>query len=110
MITFDDIVVVAKRKYRFSNISRKSYSLKDIPDHRLVGSCENKIHGFKYSIIRWDHYYNPETGDYDVVFEGSYRFFSITNNFENKNLKDMTWEKFEDYDMMYLTEECEYNI
>ena len=107
MVTFEDITL--NSKYNFDYISCERKSMNDIYSHKIVGGY-NKIHGFKYSIIMWDHYYNPEIDDYDVVFEGSYRFFSITNNFENKSLTDMTWKRFEDYNMEALTKDLEIEL
>ena len=107
MITFEDITVDAKKKYCFDYISNELPIMSDVPDHRTVGECTNKIHGFKYSIIGWDHYYNPVTDDYDVVFAGSYRFFSITNNYIHKGLGYVSHNKVEYRDMEQLTEDCE---
>lgn len=107
MITFDDITVDIDDNLK-RKLNNKYYTFDDLWYCDLDIYTGNRITGFKYSIIGWDHYYNYTTGDYDVVFEGSHTFFSITRNMqEDYNTLTEKSEEFAYKDMEWLAMMCE---
>lgn len=106
MVTFEDISIDVDYNSRRILNRNKYDSMDDIYCHNSIGGV--KISGFKYYIIGWNHFYNFKTGDYDVVFEGSPNFLSITTNRreEYMTLTERS-ESFYYYNMKQLSEDCE---